>query len=42
MLAIVLAQAMGEKFGGDSVGEMRANFDAYVARMNRRWDGLGT
>ncbi|MBI2073571.1 MAG: chorismate synthase [Gemmatimonadetes bacterium] len=41
VLAIVLAQAMGEKFGGDSVGEMRANFDAYVARMNRRWEGLG-
>ena len=41
MLAIVLAQAMGEKFGGDSLGEMRASFDAYVARMNRRWDGLG-
>jgi len=40
MLAIVLAQAMGEKFGGDSVGEMRANFDAYVAQMNRRWDSV--
>ena len=39
MLAIVLAQAMTEKFGGDSLGEMRANFDAYVERMNRRWDG---
>lgn len=40
MLAIVLGQAMTEKFGGDSVGEMRANFDAYVARMNRRWNDL--
>jgi chorismate synthase len=39
MLALVLAQAMGEKFGGDSLGEMRANVDAYVARLNRRWDG---
>jgi chorismate synthase len=38
MLAIVLAQAMGEKFGGDSVGEMRANVDTYVERMNRRWN----
>jgi len=38
MLGMVLAQAMVEKFGGDSLGEMRANFDAYVARMNRRWD----
>jgi chorismate synthase len=41
MLSIVLAQAMVEKFGGDSVAEMRANFDAYVGRMNRRWEGLG-
>ncbi len=40
MLALVLAQAMAEKFGGDSLGEMRANFDACVAQMNRRWDGL--
>jgi chorismate synthase len=38
MLAIVLAQAMAEKFGGDSLAEMRANFDAYVERMNRPWD----
>jgi chorismate synthase len=37
MLAIVLAQAMAEKFGGDSLVEMRANVDAYVERMNRRW-----
>src|SRR5690606_15089207 len=28
MLAIVLADAMLEKFGGDSIGEMRRNFDA--------------
>jgi chorismate synthase len=41
MLALVLAQAMTEKFGGDSLGELRANLDGYVARMNRRWDGLG-
>jgi len=40
MLALVLAQAMTEKFGGDSLGEMRNNFDAYVAQMNRRWDAL--
>jgi chorismate synthase len=37
MLAIVLAQAMAEKFGGDSLAEMRANVDAFVKRMNRRW-----
>jgi len=41
MLATVLAQAMTEKFGGDSLGEMRANYDAYVERMNKRWEGLG-
>jgi hypothetical protein len=40
MLALVLAFAMTEKFGGDSLSEMRNNFDAYVAQMNRRWGGL--
>jgi len=29
MLAIVLANSMREKFGGDSIAEMRHNFDAY-------------
>lgn len=29
MLAIVLANAMREKFGGDSIEEMRRNFDSY-------------
>ncbi len=29
MLAIVLADAMREKFGGDSIGEMKRNFDGY-------------
>ncbi|HEX7153651.1 MAG TPA: chorismate synthase [Thermoanaerobaculia bacterium] len=33
MLAVVLADAMREKFGGDSLGEMRANYDAYTARL---------
>jgi chorismate synthase len=33
MLAIVLAGAMREKFGGDSIGEMRRNFDAYLSRL---------
>jgi chorismate synthase len=36
MVAIVLAQAMAEKFGGDSLGEMRLNYQAYVNRMGRR------
>jgi chorismate synthase len=30
MLAIVLANQMREKFGGDSLAEMRANFDSYL------------
>jgi chorismate synthase len=30
MLAIVLANAMREKFGGDSIDEMRQNFEAYM------------
>src|SRR2546423_13338937 len=29
MVALVLAQGMREKFGGDSLGEMRHNFDGY-------------
>ena len=36
MVAIVLADAMLEKFGGDSIGEMRDNYDAYLARINDR------
>ena len=31
MLAIVLAQALGEKFGGDSLAEMLQNFHAFQA-----------
>lgn len=30
MMALVLADAFCEKFGGDSVAEMRGNYDAYV------------
>ncbi|HEX4823384.1 MAG TPA: chorismate synthase [Candidatus Polarisedimenticolaceae bacterium] len=33
MLAIVLADALLEKLGGDSVAELRANLDAYEARL---------
>jgi chorismate synthase len=35
MLAIVLADAMREKFGGDSLGEMRRNYEAYVDELRR-------
>ncbi len=30
MLAVVLANAMREKFGGDSLGEMKRNFSTYI------------
>lgn len=33
MVALVLADATLEKFGGDSVGETRTNFQAFVAQM---------
>ena len=33
MLAIVLASAMREKFGGDTIGDMQAAYSAYVARL---------
>lgn len=33
MLAIVLANSMREKFGGDSMDEMRLNFDTYLQTL---------
>jgi chorismate synthase len=33
MVALVLAAAMREKFGGDSLGEMRRNFDGYRQQL---------
>ncbi len=33
MVSIVLAGAMIEKFGGDSLGEMRRNFDGYMRQL---------
>jgi chorismate synthase len=36
MVALVLADAVLEKFGGDSVGETRRNHDAYLASMRHR------
>ena len=36
MLAMVLADAMLEKFGGDSLAEMRRNYDAYLAHVAQR------
>lgn len=37
MAAYVLAGAMAEKFGGDSLGEMRRNHAAYLARVTERF-----
>jgi chorismate synthase len=36
MLAIVLAEAMLEKFGGDSLPETRRNYDAYLSHIHDR------
>ena len=33
MVALVLADAVTEKFGGDSIGETRRNFDGYLAAI---------
>ncbi len=35
MAALVLAQAFLEKFGGDSLGETRRNYDSYIAQVKR-------
>ena len=36
MAAFVLAQAALEKFGGDSLGEMRRNYDSYISHVADR------
>jgi len=36
MVAIVIAQAFLEKFGGDSMAEVQRNFDGYVAAVRSR------
>ncbi len=36
MVALVLADAWLEKFGGDSIGECRANFEAFVTTIDPR------
>jgi chorismate synthase len=33
MAAIVVASAMAEKFGGDSIKEMRRNYDGYLQQI---------
>jgi len=36
MVALVLADAFLEKFGGDSISEIRRNFDGYIAYLSER------
>jgi len=36
MTAFVLAQAVMEKFGGDSLGELKRNVDGYLAQLHAR------
>jgi chorismate synthase len=40
LVAVVLADAMLEKFGGDSLAEMRRNFAGYVGALGSRWAAL--
>ena len=40
LTAIVLADAMLEKFGGDSLAEMRRNYAGYLAALGARWAAL--
>lgn len=39
MAALVLANAFAEKFGGDSLAEMRRNYDAYLSHIDKRLGG---
>jgi chorismate synthase len=41
MLAIVLADALLEKLGGDSMSELRRNLDGYLAQLDQRNRPLG-
>ncbi len=41
LTAWVLADAMLEKFGGDSLRELRRNYDGYLEQLAARWAGLG-
>ena len=41
VVATVLADAMLEKFGGDSLAEMQRNLESYRAALGSRWDEAG-
>ena len=40
LVALVLADAMLEKFGGDSLAEIRRNYDGYLSALEDRWSSL--
>ncbi|MEO8295895.1 MAG: chorismate synthase [Gemmatimonadota bacterium] len=40
LMALVLADAMLEKFGGDSLNEMRRNYRGYLSALAARWTTL--
>jgi len=40
VVALVLADAMLEKFGGDSLVEMRRNYTGYLAALGSRWTAI--
>lgn len=40
LVALVLADAMLEKFGGDSLLEMRRNYDGYLGALGSRWTSV--
>jgi chorismate synthase len=42
VVGLVLADAMLEKFGGDSLAEMRRNYEGYVAALGSRWSSFPT
>jgi chorismate synthase len=41
MTALVLADAMLEKFGGDSMRELQANYETYRETLRVRWAEMG-
>jgi chorismate synthase len=42
MVALVLADAMLEKFGGDSLAEMRRNYQGYLSQLDQRHRDLAS
>ena len=41
MVGLVLADAFLDKFGGDSIGEIQRNFEAYIEHVRRRFSRSG-